>query len=133
MTTRKSGLLGLALAVGILSACEGKTEVIVPPGDTTPDITVQVLPNPVNLVLGGTPNTQQMTATVSGGANTVTWSIAGTAATINATGLVTAAAVGQAVVTATSTANPNIRGSATVNVTAGLPPSQPPSIVITDR
>jgi hypothetical protein len=129
MTTRKSGLLGLALAVGILSACEGKTEVIVPPPDTTPEITVNVQPNPVNLVLGGTPNTQQMTATVSGAANTVTWSIAGTAATINATGLVTAAAVGQAVVTATSTVNPNIRGSATVNVTAGAG-ATPPSIVI---
>jgi hypothetical protein len=129
MTTRKSGLLGLALAVGILSACEGKTEVIVPPPDTTPEITVNVQPNPVNLVLGGTPNTQQMTATVSGAANTVTWSIAGTAATINATGLVTAAAVGQAVVTATSTVNPNIRGSATVNVTAATQQT-PPSIVI---
>ena len=129
MTTRKSGLLGLALAVGILSACEGKTEVIVPPPDTTPEITVNVQPNPVNLVLGGTPNTQQMTATVSGAANTVTWSIAGTAATINATGLVTAAAVGQAVVTATSTVNPNIRGSATVNVTQAAA-QQPPSIVI---
>jgi hypothetical protein len=130
MTTRKSGLLGLALAVGILSACEGKTEVIVPPPDTTPEITVTVQPNPVNLVLGGTPNTQQMTATVSGAANTVTWSIAGTAATINATGLVTAAAVGQAVVTATSTVNPNIRGSATVNV-APAATQVPPSIVIT--
>ncbi|MEX2281026.1 MAG: Ig-like domain-containing protein [Gemmatimonadota bacterium] len=131
MTTRKSGLLGLVLAVGILSACEDKTVIEPPPIDTIPEITVTVQPNPVNLVLGGTPSSQQMTATVSGAANTVTWSISGTAATINATGLVTAAAVGQAVVTAASTVNPNIRGSATVNVAAGPPPAQPPTIVIT--
>jgi hypothetical protein len=137
MTTRKSGLLGLALAVGLLSACESKNEIIIPPGDTVPaTITVVVNPNPVNLVLGGTPASATVTATVSGSSNAnVTWSISGAAATLSGqqptSATVTAAAVGQATVTATSAANPAIRGSATVNVTSGggTTPT-PPSIVI---
>jgi alpha-tubulin suppressor-like RCC1 family protein len=83
---------------------------------------VSVSPAPTTSVAVG--GTRQLTATVSGTANTaVTWSTsaAGTA-TVSAAGLVTGVAAGTAVVTATSVADPSRTASTTVTVTAGSTP-----------
>ncbi|MGH7470338.1 MAG: Ig-like domain-containing protein [Longimicrobiales bacterium] len=125
MTKRKLGILGLAVVASVLAACEGDT-VIENPIDTV--ITVQVLPDTATLIIA---QTRQLAAVVNGTANqAVTWSSNAPAATVNATGLVTAVSVGTAVITAVSQADATARDASVINVIAA-PVVPPPSIVIT--
>jgi hypothetical protein len=100
---------------GILAACEGDT--IVPPGggDTTPDITVEVVPDAATLTVG---QTRQLVAVISGTTNQgANWETSAPGvATVSATGLVTAVSAGVAVVTAVSQADPTKRDAATITV-----------------
>jgi Big-like domain-containing protein len=91
---------------------------------------IALSPPTPTIATGTTGNTQQMTAvgTYSDGSTgnpAVTWGIAptsgssGQVATISATGLVTAASLGTAMITAAATQNPAITGTTTVTVTVG--------------
>jgi len=67
-------------------------------------------------------STKQLSATVSpaGALQSVTWSSGNTSiATVNSSGLVSAVSPGTVTITATSTANPSIKGTATVTVVPG--------------
>jgi hypothetical protein len=97
-----------------------------PTNPTAPTITsVTVDPASVSIEVGAT---AQLTASVLGvdGTNpatpyatTVTWSTSDAAkATVSSTGLVTAVAAGSVDITATSTADPSKKGTATVTITA---------------
>jgi uncharacterized protein YjdB len=120
MIKHRSGILGLALSLAVLSAaCEDKTEVVIP----TPDnpVVVNVVPDALTLSAG---STGQLIATVTGGdantARTVTWASSNTnVATVNASGEVAAVANGVATITATATADANARDAAAVTVTPG--------------
>lgn len=115
MKANRLGLLGLAVVAGILAACEGDTVVQQPPQDTTPDISVTVLPNAATLTVG---QTRQLTAVITGTTNqAANWETSAPAvATVSATGLVTAVSAGVAVVTAVSQADPTKRAAATITV-----------------
>ncbi|MEO5511023.1 MAG: Ig-like domain-containing protein [Longimicrobiales bacterium] len=81
----------------------------------TPPIEISVTPKTAALLPGAT---QQLTATVTGASNTaVTWSSSNPAvATVSSTGLVTAVAAGNASIIATSQANTERRGGASITV-----------------
>lgn len=78
-------------------------------------VTVSVSPSSATLTVG---QTQQLTATVSGSANSsVVWSSSdGSVASVDATGLVTARAVGQATIRATSVADGSKSATSTITV-----------------
>ncbi|NQD36573.1 hypothetical protein HPT27_06020 [Permianibacter sp. IMCC34836] len=97
---------------------------------TTPIITVTVAPAALALSGGAT---QQFTATVSGTGNTaVNWTV--TAGTITSNGLFTAPGqTGTVIVTATSVADPQRSGSATVTVNGAAAPqilAQPAAVSV---
>ncbi len=91
--------------------------------------TVTVAPATANLFINGT---QQLTPTVTadgGLASTVTWRTSNAAvATVSATGLVTAVALGQATITTLSTVDTTKRATAAITVTA-----RPLSVAIVQR
>jgi uncharacterized protein YjdB len=105
-------------ASGCPNACDVTKELIAPT-----NMTVTVAPAQAQLTVG---QTQQFTATVlpeSVSNRSVTWSVtpAGTA-TIDAAGLLTALAPGQAVVTATTAATPSRSAQAAANISAASRP-----------
>lgn len=125
---RSAAILSLA-ALG-LAACESKT--VVQP-QTFP-LTIAVSPASVTLTTAG--QKAQFVAVVSGGttdqAKTYTWASSNTAvATVDANGVVTAVANGVASITATSTADANVKaaGLVTVQLSSG-PAVVPPTISI---
>ncbi|MDX2057728.1 MAG: TonB-dependent receptor plug domain-containing protein [Gemmatimonadales bacterium] len=87
-----------------------------PPPPPPPAPTVSVAPPTLTLTVG---ETGQLNATVTGSSASVTWSSSATGvATVSQTGLVTAAGVGTATITASLTGQSNIQGTATVTVNA---------------
>jgi uncharacterized protein YjdB len=141
-TVSPSGLVtGRATGSAVVSArSEGRvgsaTVTVVPP---EPVATVTVTPSPAPVWAG---NTIQLMATLRDASGdvllgrTVTWSSGNSSvATVSAAGLVTALAVGQATLTATSEGR---TGSTSVTVTAppppppGLPSPQPADLVVFD-
>jgi hypothetical protein len=129
MNKQRSAILGVALAMLGVVACEDKTEVVVPP-PPPPPLQIVVTPASIELNVG---QNQQIVAQVTGGdsaqVKTVTWASSNTAvATIAANGnvvTVTGAAAGVATITATATADANVRAAAsvTVNAAGGVPPT----------
>ena len=121
---------GLVTAVGagsstITATSEGKTGTSAITVTLVPVNTVTVLPATASLVVGGTPQTQQLTATLRDAATNVltgrlvTWTSSnGLAATVDASGLVTAVGAGSTTITATSEGK---TGTSAITVTA--PPS----------
>jgi hypothetical protein len=129
MKTQRSAILGIALAILGLAACEDKTEVNVPPPEPPP-LEISVTPPSANVEVG---KTTQFVASVTGGsattAKTVTWTSSNTAvASIAANGnvvTVTGVTPGTSTIRAVATADANVIGAANVTVTAsgGLPPN----------
>jgi hypothetical protein len=118
---RLAGAFAVLATLALAASCRG---FFVKPTLTS----IAVAPSGQSIQTGSTNNTVQMTAVGtfndgSTGNPPVTWSVSpappGNFATISASGLVTAVAVGQATVTATSTQNPTIQGTQTVTVTIG--------------
>src|SRR5579885_2498528 len=130
----RSTLVGLQTIAGI-TACGDKVTV---PQQTTTVVTpptvvhqVTVSPSSVNLNVG---DKVTLAASVDADAGvtdrTVTWSSSNTAiATVDANGVVTAVAAGNATITAASKADPNVKGAAAVTVGAG-PVAQPAVVTI---
>lgn len=123
---RAAAAAGSSLALALLVACGGSSTPPVPP--VTPVASVSVTPGTSTLNVGGT---VQLTATPqsSTGAaltgRTITWSSSSAAATVSASGLVTAVAGGTATITATVE---GIAGTATVTISSPRPVR---SVVIT--
>src|SRR5437660_5532008 len=124
-TLRLAGALAALASLALAISCRG---FFVNPTLTS----ITVGPATPTIQTGTTNNTVQMTASATfndgnSGSTPVTWTIApatnggASAATISASGLVTAAAttIGTMTVTATSTKNTAITGSTTLTVTAG--------------
>lgn len=109
------------LAMGALVACDN-----VDPTPPAPQvISVTVVPASVQLAVG---QTASLAATVIGDAGltdrTVTWSSSNSAiATVDANGVVRAVAAGQTTILATSRADVNVRGAASVVVTPIIAPA----------
>src|SRR5436190_704095 len=112
-------ILGVASlsAAGCPSACDAGKQILNPTGTSVQSVTVT--PLAAQLTVG---QTQQFTAVVlpTGVSDrSVTWSVApASLATIDSNGVLTALAVGQAVVTATSVATPVHTAQAAANITA---------------
>lgn len=126
MKSQRSAFLGLALGLAVLgmSACEDKTDIIIPE-PPVPDVTVSLVPDAAELQVG---QTLQLVAVVTGGATgtarTVTYaSSLPTVATVNATGLVTAVAAGITTITATATADTNAKDASVITVGGGAAPT----------
>jgi len=121
MRTHKSGILGLALVTAVLAACEQKTPIVnveVPVDSQSQPVTVEIVPGALSLNVG---QTRQLTAVVQGSTNqAVTWSSDNQAvATVSASGVVEAKAVGAATISAVSSADARGRDAIEVVVTQG--------------
>lgn len=131
MTTRKFGLLGLALGMSILAACEPKSEVIVQPPTVidSPTVALNLVPDTATINVG--PNQVTLVPIVTGTTNqAVTFSSSNTSvATVTAAGVVSGVAAGRAVITAVSTADPRARDASVINVI--VPPPPPPAVAPT--
>jgi Bacterial Ig-like domain (group 2) len=131
MMKQKFAFLGLAFAILGVAACSDKVTI---PENPPPPLEITVTPQTVNLEVG---QNAQIVAAVTGGEATtdksVTWTSSNTAvATISANGnvvTVNGVAAGVATISATATADANVKAAAVVNVTAAGG-SVPPSITI---
>src|SRR6187402_688682 len=109
--TRTLAMAGALAFAGVLAGCGDDVTV----GD---DLAVTVTPTTATVAVAGN---VQLTASVTGNNSnkSVTWSTSdATKATVDGTGKVTGVAAGQATITATAAADPNIKSSALVTVSA---------------
>lgn len=126
MRNTKSGLLGLALCMAVLAACENKAPIVnvTLPTDSTPTvIALKIVPSSLTLNVG---ESRTLTAVVTGSANqAATWtSSTPTVATVSAAGVVNALTVGSTTITAVSAASATARDAINVTVVATGPVGQ---------
>jgi hypothetical protein len=130
MKLHRSGLIGLALSLSIVAACEDKTDIVIPP-PPDPALTLNLVPDNLDLFVGGT---GQLVAVVSGGAagtpRTATFTSSNEAvATVDANGLVTGVSPGSAQITARATADNAVADVSNVTVSQD-PATVPPTVSI---
>ncbi|HUF69984.1 MAG TPA: Ig-like domain-containing protein [Longimicrobiales bacterium] len=132
MVRHRSAFFGLALSLAVLgtTACEDKTDIVIP-DPPAPALQISVTPAAITIEEG---ESGQMVAQVTGGATggdkSVTWTSSNTSvATVSANGnvvTVSGVARGTSTIRATAVADPNVSAAAVVTVEAvggGVPPS----------
>lgn len=118
-------------ALLVLAGCGGggaDAPIVTPPPPTVRSVTIT--PSSATVRVGETQGLSALVDAINGAATTVTWSSESpTRASVSASGVVTGLAAGTAIIRATSTAQPSVSGTASIQVQAARSITVSPSVV----